>query len=142
MRQDLAHELGIEVSLRTVQRAVAPLRRELRAEALATVRYETAPGQQLQIDFGSTSVLVDGQPQRVHLFVATLGYSRRCYVAVFLHERQSAWLQGLKGALRHFGGVTHELLVDAHDARTREVRFNDCFHAFCRYWGVTPRAKF
>lgn len=147
VRQDLARELGIEVSLRTVQRAVAPLRRELRAQTLATVRYETAPGQQLQIDFGSTSAMVDGQPQRVHLFVATLGYSRRCYVAVFLHERQSAWLQGLEGAFRHFGGVTHELLVDnaralvdAHDARTREVRFNDRFDAFCRYWSVTPRA--
>ena len=35
VRQDLAHELGIEVSLRTVQRAVEPLRRKLRAEAVA-----------------------------------------------------------------------------------------------------------
>lgn len=80
VRQDLARELGIVVSLRTVQRAVAPLRRELRAEALATVRFETAPGQQLQIDFGSTSVTVGQQRQRVHLFVATLGYSRRVSV--------------------------------------------------------------
>lgn len=147
VRQDLERELGIVVSLRTVQRAVEPLRRELRAEALATVRYETAPGQQLQIDFGSTAVTVGGEAQHVHLFVATLGYSRRCYVAVFLHERQSAWLQGLEGAFRHFGGLPHELLldnakslVDSHDRQTREVKFNDRFLAFCRYWGVTPRA--
>jgi transposase len=147
VRQDLARELGIEVSLRTVQRAVQPLRRELRAEAVATVRYETAPGQQLQIDFGSTSVLIGDEGRRIHLFVATLGYSRRCYVALFLHERQSAWLQGLEGAFRHFGGVPHELLldnakalVDEHNAKTREVKFNDRFHAFCRYWGVVPRA--
>ncbi len=147
VRQDLARELGIEVSLRTVQRAVEPLRRELRAEAVATVRYETAPGHQLQIDFGSTAVVIGEEPQRIHLFVATLGYSRRCYVAVFLHERQSAWLQGLEGALRHFGGVPQELLLDnaralvtEHNVQTREVRFNDRFHAFCRYWGVTPRA--
>jgi transposase len=147
VRQDLARELGIEVSLRTVQRAVGPMRRELRAEAVATVRYETAPGQQLQIDFGSTTVQLGEDAQRVHLFVATLGYSRRCYVAVFLHERQSAWLQGLEGAFRHFGGVPHEVLidnakalVDEHNVKTREVKFNDRFHAFCRYWGVTPRA--
>jgi len=147
VRQDLARELGIEVSLRTVQRAVEPLRGELRAEAVATVRYETAPGQQLQIDFGSTTVQLGQDTQRVHLFVATLGYSRRCYVAVFLHERQSAWLQGLEGAFRHFGGVPHEVLidnakalVDEHNVKTREVKFNDRFHAFCRYWGVTPRA--
>lgn len=147
VRQDLARELGIEVSLRTVQRAVAPLRRELRAAAVATVRYETAPGHQLQIDFGSTTVVIGNEPQRIHLFVATLGYSRCCYVAVFLHERQSAWLQGLEGAFRHFGGVPREVLVDnaralvdEHNVQTREVRFNDRFHAFCRYWGVTPRA--
>jgi transposase len=147
VRQDLARELGIEVSLRTVQRAVEPLRRELRAEAVATVRYETAPGHQLQIDFGSTVVLVGEEPQRIHMFVATLGYSRRCYVTVFLHERQSAWLQGLEGAFRHFGGVPQELLLDnaralvtEHNVQTREVRFNDRFHAFCRYWGVIPRA--
>lgn len=147
VRQDLARELGIEVSLRTVERAVAPLRRALRAEAVATVRYETAPGQQLQIDFGSTAMPIEGEPRRVHLFVATLGYSRRCYVAVFLHERQSAWLQGLEGAFRYFGGVPHELLldnakalVDEHNVQTREVRFNDRFHAFCRYWGAVPRA--
>ncbi len=147
VRQDLARELGIEVSLRTVQRAVQPLRRQLRAEAVATVRYETAPGHQLQIDFGSTSVQIGGEMQRIHLFVATLGYSRRCYVTVFLHERQSAWLQGLEGAFRHFGGVPQELLLDnaralvtEHNMQTREVKFNDRFHAFCRYWGVAPRA--
>jgi transposase len=147
VRQDLARELGVVVALRTVQRAVEPLRREMRAEALATVRYETAPGQQLQIDFGSTTVPVGDETLRVHLFVATLGYNRRCYVAVFLHERQSAWLQGLEGAFRHFGGVPHEVLldnaralVDEHNVQTREVKFNDRFHAFCRYWGVVPRA--
>ena len=147
VRQDLRRELGIEVSLRTVQRAVQPLRRELRAQALATVRYETAPGQQLQIDFGSTAVEIGGEGRRIHLFVATLGYSRRCYALAFLHERQSAWLQGLEGAFRHFGGVPYEVLVDnaralvdEHDQQTREVKFNDRFHAFCRYWGVLPRA--
>ncbi len=45
VRQDLRREKGIKVSLRTVERAVAHLRREvLRAEALATVRFETAAG--------------------------------------------------------------------------------------------------
>jgi transposase len=84
---------------------------------------------------------------KVSLFVATLGYSRRTYVAMFLHERQSAWLQGLEGAFRHFGGLTRELLIDnaralvnEHDVQTREVAFNDRFHALCRDWGVTPRA--
>lgn len=147
VRQDLQREFGITVSLRTVERAVAHLRREIFAQSTATVRFETPPGHQLQIDFGTVRIEVAGESTRVSLFVATLGYSRRTYVTFFLHERQSAWLQGLEGAFHHFGGLTRELLidnakalVDEHDAQTREVRFNDRFHAFCRYWGITPRA--
>jgi hypothetical protein len=45
--QELASEKGIEVSLRTLARAVAPWRRKLRNAALATVRVETPPGRQL-----------------------------------------------------------------------------------------------
>ena len=52
VRQELAREKSVSVSLRTVERAVAPFRRELIAAARATVRFETEPGQQLQIDFG------------------------------------------------------------------------------------------
>jgi transposase len=147
VRQELQREHGITVSLRTVERAVAHLRREVLAQTAATVRFETPPGHQLQIDFGTVRVPIADEQVKVHLFVATLGYSRRTYVAMFLHERQSAWLQGLEGAFRHFGGTTREVLVDnaralvnEHDAQTREVAFNDRFHAFCRYWGVAPRA--
>lgn len=147
VRQELQRELGIDVSLRTVQRAVAPMRVALRAQALAHVRFETAPGLQLQVDFGSTQVMVGQEMMRIFLFVATLGYSRRTYVLASLHERQSAWLLGLEGAFRHFGGVTHEVLVDnakalvdEHNRQTREVKLNDRFRSFCSYWGVTPRA--
>ena len=147
VRQELQREHGISVSLRTVERAVAHLRREVLAQSVATIRFETPPGHQLQIDFGTLRVPVNGEQLKIHLFVATLGYSRRTYVTVFLHERQSAWLQGLEGAFRHFGGTTREVLIDNaralvndHDAQTREVSFNDRFHAFCRYWDVVPRA--
>jgi transposase len=147
VRQELEREHGITVSLRTVERAVAHLRQEILAQSSATVRFETPPGHQLQIDFGSVRVPVGQELLQIHLFVATLGYSRRIFVSMFLHERQAAWLQGLEGAFGHFGGVTRELLidnaralVDEHDMQTREVVFNERFHAFCRYWGVTPRA--
>jgi transposase len=147
VRQELAVELGIVVSLRTVERAVSHLRRELAAEALATVRFETPPGRQLQIDFGQRRIAIEGEQDKVFLFVATLGYSRRVYAAAFRHERQSAWLEGIEGAFRHFGGLPGELLLDNaralvkhHDAATREVEFTDRLHAFARYWDVRPVA--
>jgi transposase len=135
VRQDLERQHRVVVSLRTVERAVAPFRRELRAAEVATVRFETAPGGQLQIDFGETTVSIAGERVKVHLFVATLGYSRRPYVAVFDHQRQSAWWGGIEGAFHHFRGRPRELLLDNarplvnfHDAQTREVRFNDRFY--------------
>ena len=147
VRQELAQEKGIAVSLRTVERAVQPLRREMRAEAVATVRFETEPGRQLQIDFGETMVSIGGERVRAHLFVATLGWSRRLFVRAFRHERQSAWLDGIEGSFERFGGVPREVLIDnpralveRHDPATREVVFNERFHAFARYWGFRPRA--
>jgi len=147
VRQDLVRDHGIKVSLRTVERAVAPLRQALQAEARACVRFETPPGKQLQIDFGGTTVSIGGEPVRVHLFVATLGYSRRPFVRAFRHERQMAWFDGLEGAFRYFGGVPQEVvfdnaraLVDYHDAATREVRFNERLHTFARYWRFRPHA--
>jgi transposase len=147
VRQELAAEKGIRLSLRTIEREVAPLRRELRAEARAAVRFETPPGKQLQIDFGERRATICDENVKVHLFVATLGYSRRLYVRAFRNERQESWFAGLEGAFRHFGGVTEEVLFDndrglvvRHDRATREVEFNARLHAFARHWQFRPRA--
>ena len=147
VRQELAAEKGIVASLRTVQRALEPYRQELRAEARATVRFETVPGRQLQIDFGERLVEIGGHKVRVFLFVATLGYSRRIHVRAFRHERQGSWLDGLESAFLAFGGVPEEVLLDNaralvtdHDAATRTVVFNPKLLAFARHWGFRPRA--
>jgi transposase len=147
VRQELEREKGIRLTLRTVEREVAHLRRELAAEAQATVRFETPPGKQLQIDFGERRVMVGDENVKVYLFVATLGYSRRLYVRPFRNERQDSWFSGLEGAFRHFGGITEEVLLDNdrglvahHDRVTREVEFNARLHAFAKHWDFRPRA--
>ncbi|MBV8892190.1 MAG: hypothetical protein JO266_09530 [Acidobacteria bacterium] len=60
VRQELVAEKSIVLSLRTIERAVAPLRCELEAQARATLRFETPPGKQLQIDFGERRVAIGG----------------------------------------------------------------------------------
>ena len=113
VRQDLLREQSIDVSLRTVERAVLPFRRLLTAEAKATVRFETPPGRQLQVDFGELRVPIADERVRVYLFVATLGYSRRCHVEAFRHERQSSWFRGLEAHVstlrrRHHRGAPRQ----------------------------------
>src|SRR4051794_32723520 len=108
----LLAERGVAVPLRTLQRALTPHRRARRAAEVATVRFETEPGHQLQIDFGERMVTVGGTLVRVHLFVAVLGYSRRLFTRASLSQRQDDWREGLAGAFRHFGGVPQRLLLD------------------------------
>ena len=147
----VVHELlmarGVAASVRTVQRAVREKRQRLRVEALATVRYETGPGEQTQADFGEKKVWIAGVLVKVFFLVAVLGYSRRIFVRAMLSERQGEWLAGLAAAFRHFGGVTRTLLVDnagalvlRHDRRRRVLTFTTGFEAFCRDWSIQARA--
>lgn len=146
VRQELAAK-GIQVSLRTVERAVKVYRDELRKEKRVTVRYETSPGRQMQADFGEKLVCIGGERVKVHLFTAKLGYSRRMYVRAFTRENQSAWFQGFEEAFRHFGGVPREVLIDnatslvkKHNRSTGEFELNEKFKSFAQYWCFTPRA--
>lgn len=138
---------GVGASVRTVQRAVVDHRRTKRAAEVATVRYETAPGHQTQIDFGQKLVRIAGEIVRVYVLVAVLSYSRRVFVKAFLSERTEDWLEGIADAFRHFGGSTHTVLGDnaralvaAHDRSTATLRFTPAYLAFCRDWHVEPRA--
>lgn len=147
VRQDLATEKGITVSLRTLQRAVQPYRQVLKAEALASVRFETPPGRQLQIDFGERLVEIGGAKIKAFMFVATLGHSRRLHVRAFRNEQQASWFCGLESAFTTFGGVPEDVLMDnpralvqRHDAASRQVTFNDKLLAFAKHWGFRPRA--
>jgi transposase len=145
--QRLLKAHGTDVSVRTIERAVADIRRARRAAVLATVRVESAPGDQLQIDFGQKRVRIAGAWVRVFLLVAVLSYSRRLFVKAFLSERQDDWREGMAAAFTHFGGVPRTMLGDnaralvlGRDRPTGTVLFQPAYLAFCRDWDVQPRA--
>ena len=73
---------------------MADIREARRAAALATVRVESPPGNQLQIDFGQKRVQIGESSVRVFFLVAVLSYSRRLFVKAFLNERQDDWREG------------------------------------------------
>ncbi|MER8524165.1 hypothetical protein NKH56_33545 [Mesorhizobium sp. M1076] len=98
VRQDLLAEKGMAVSQRTLQSAVQPYRQALRAEALATMRFETPPGRQLQIDFGERLVEIGGGKIEAFVFVATLGHSQRLHVHAFRADEQEHWFAGIESA--------------------------------------------
>ncbi len=144
LRQELT-DRGVQVCLRTVERFVSPLRSEALNEDRATLRFETEPGHQIQIDFGEKWIEVAGERVKAFVFVATLGYSRRTFARIYPTLRQRHWLEGLEAALRHFGGVPEECVVDNAKALVLRwegdrPKFHPEFEAFCRHWGMKPRA--
>lgn len=145
--KDLLEERGYVVSDRTVQRVVAPTRSEQKTAELATVRFETEPGQQMQVDFGQKRVLIGGRIVVVHLLAAVLGYSRRIFTKAFLAERAEDWREGIAGAFRHFGGVTRLVVVDnsrclvvSRDLEAQTVVFHSGLVQLCNDFGCLPRA--
>jgi transposase len=146
VQQELAAR-GWTVPLRSLQALLAPVRREDRARQLATVRFETEPGEQLQIDFGEKVVTIAGRPTCIHLMAVVLGYSRRLYCRPFLAERQDDWTEGIQEALEHFGGMPLSILCDnasplvlSHDPVTDAVVWHPGFAASCKDRNIKMQA--
>ena len=128
-----------------MQRFLQPYRAQRKWSELATVRFETAPGEQAQVDYGQLKVWIGEQAETVHLFVFTLGYSRRLFTRGYRNERLATLLDGHERAFRFFGGVTLSCLYD--NPRTlvlgrseNKVLWHPLFDDFARYYGFTPRA--
>ena len=137
--------LGFCGSYQQVQRFLQPYRAKRKWSELATVRFETEPGEQAQVDYGQLQVWIGEQRETVHLFVFTLGYSRRLFTRGYRNERLATLLDGHERAFRHFGGVTLTCLYD--NPRTlvlgrseHKVLWHPLFEDFARYYGFTPRA--
>jgi transposase len=137
--------LGFTGTYQQVQRYVQPFRSQSRWAELATVRFETGPGEQAQVDFGQMTLWIGDKPERAHLFAFTLGYCRRIFSQAYHHERLNALIDGHEQAFSHFGGVPLNCLYD--NPRTLvlgrsegKVLWHPLFEDFARYWGFTPRA--
>jgi transposase len=142
--QELCARRGYTGGYDTVKIAVRPLRAQATLDSLTQGRFETAPGEQSQVDWGQVRVAFDSGLTEIHVFVLTLGYSRRAYAEGFEHERIGSLLSAHERAFEHFGGCTAEILYDRmrtviHGEHDGAKRWNPTFKAFAEYWGFEPR---
>ena len=78
-----------------------------------TVRLESAPGQQAQVDFGLAQVsFADGQRRRLWVFLMTLSYSRHRFVRFVERQDVATWLDCHVRAFEFFHGVPATVLLD------------------------------
>lgn len=82
LRREL-RSLGFTGAHLQVQRYLQRQRAARQWAAVATARFETGPGEQAQVDFGQLRLWIADALGIAHLFVFTLGYSRRQWARAY-----------------------------------------------------------
>jgi transposase len=141
--QELTQQRGYGGSYQTVKRFIRPLREAQDLAARASVRFETPPGLQSQIDWGQATVPFRSGRAVRHFFVLTLGYSRRSFYLPCRDEQLPTFLDAHERAFDYFGGHTTEHLYDRPRTICRPgdggIVWHPTFQAFAKYWGFAPR---
>lgn len=115
------------------------------AKPVATVRFETQPGQQAQVDFGIFAYEHNGQRARYYAFVLVLSYSRMLYVEFVEHQDLSTLIRCHINAFETLGiplTVLYDNMKTVVTGRDEEgrVEVNPRFAEFALAVGFTPRA--
>lgn len=112
----------------------------------AYIRFESAPGEQFQIDWGHFGSLTYGKtPRKLYGLAVIEAHSRLLYGEFTHSQKQDALHQGLLNAFRFFQGTPREIVTDNMLTAVLEregslVRFNEAFLEFLRPFRITPRA--
>lgn len=113
----------------------------------ATVRFETAPGEQAQVDWAHFGYIEhQGRRQRLYAFIMTLGWSRTSYLEFTVSADIAWWLRCHQHAFAYFGGIPQEMLHDnlktAVLSRSADggVHWHPRYLDFADYYGFRPRA--
>jgi len=137
--------LGYEGSYSTLKRYVRSRKEEIFREA--TVRFETLPGQQAQVDFSQIKPrYTDGTVDKLSLYHFVSGFSRWKDADVSDSQKRKVLMHSLEQTFLKVGGVVKEVLFDnlapvAKRARTlrREGEIAEEWIRFGVYYGFETR---
>jgi transposase len=132
--QRLRDDHGYPGSYSAIRRFVAHLSPH---QAEAVVRVHTAPGEEMQVDFGAVGQLYDptqGRLRLAHVFVATLGYSRHQYAELVFDQKTATWIALHRRAFESFGGVPKRVVPDNLKPAVKQALVHDPVlgEAYCR----------
>ena len=114
----------------------------------ATVRFETMPGQQGQMDWGFFEdhlVKENGQEKPLYCFLLILGYSRMRYIEFVTDMTTNTLIRCHANAFRYFGGYPEEILYDNMKQvvvkrllKQEDSTLNRQFEDFAGFYGFKP----
>ena len=114
----------------------------------ATVRFETMPGLQGQMDwayFEDYTVTEDGREKKLYCFLLILGYSRMRYIEFVTDMSTNTMIRCHQSAFRYFGGYPEEILYDNMKQvvikrllKQEDSKLNRQFEDFAGFYGFKP----
>ena len=114
----------------------------------ATVRFETMPGLQAQVDwafFENYRVFEGGEWKKLYCFLMVLGYSRMRYIEFVTDMSTSTLIRCHINAFRYFGGYPEEILYDNMKQvvvkrllKQEDSTLNSQFEDFAGFYGFKP----
>lgn len=110
-------------------------------------RFETRPGEEMQVDWSLYTVPIADRPTRVHILGILLAHSRKVYYGAFRDERQETLLEGLARGLEYFHGSALRLVFDnmatavlGRIGADRRPLWHPRLLEFARHYGFSPVA--
>jgi len=126
---------------------VRKIRKEVETEEDAIVRFETLPGEQLQIDWGEATIDYDEDEKKIeYFFTARMKYSRYMYVELREDMKLETLINCILHAFEDLGGVPLTLSFDNMKTVVtgRDEKgypdWNDTFFKFATELGFHPVA--
>lgn len=113
----------------------------------ATIRFETAPGLQAQVDWKENLKMISKQWElfEVDIFLMVLGYSRTKFVKLTSNKTQKTLFECMNEAFKYFGGIPKEIVfdnmatvVDRVNSRIGNVKLNTKFVQYSKDIGFNP----
>jgi len=139
-------EQGFDGSYSVVKHFVRGKKEQLNEQA--TVRFETIPGQQGQVDwafFEDFRVKENGEEKKLYCFLMILGYSRMRYIEFVTDMSTDTLIRCHVNAFRYFGGYPEEILYDNMKQvvikrlmKQEESTLNRQFEDFAGFYGFKP----
>lgn len=133
--------MGYTGAIDSVQRYLKSLDAPRQALTKATVRFETPPGEQAQVDWAEVGAYSDdaGARRKVYAFVMLLSYSRTLYVEFTTRMNLAELIGCHQRAFAHFGGWTRRILYDnMKQVRLSSTQWNPLMMDFLAHHGIAP----